>query len=225
MTDIRQLCCRQRIKRRAVIQWIAVFFLRSRLAGALYAEERGMNSQHKRGSFTGSIGFVLDVYKRQLQKGGEALAAGNFDEKIDTGKLYWDLKRHAEHLNSIGDGMAIAVEQRMKSERLKTELITNVSHDIKTPLTSIINYVDLLQKAHTREEEAQYLEVLQRQSARLKKLTEDLVEASKASTGNISVNPVSYTHLDVYKRQPIWCSACFPARNWWEVSGCGLRQA
>ena len=127
---------------------------------------------------------------RRLQKGGEALAAGNFDEKIDTGKLYWDLKRHAEHLNSIGDGMAIAVEQRMKSERLKTELITNVSHDIKTPLTSIINYVDLLQKAHTREEEAQYLEVLQRQSARLKKLTEDLVEASKASTGNISVNLV-----------------------------------
>ena len=86
--------------------------------------------------------------------------------------------------------MAIAVEQKMKSERLKTELITNVSHDIKTPLTSIINYVDLLQKAHTRDEEAQYLEVLQRQSARLKKLTEDLVEASKASTGNVSANLV-----------------------------------
>ena len=70
MTDIRQLCCRQRIKRRAVIQWIAVFFLRSRLAGALYAEERGMNSQHKRGSFTGSIGFVLAA-------AGSAVGLGN----------------------------------------------------------------------------------------------------------------------------------------------------
>ena len=76
----------------------------------------------------------------------------------------------------------------MKSERLKTELITNVSHDIKTPLTSIINYVDLLQKAKTDEERAEYLAVLDRQSHRLKQLTEDLVEASKASTGNMSVN-------------------------------------
>lgn len=127
---------------------------------------------------------------KRIQKGGEDLAAGNFEAKIDTAKMYWDFKRHAENLNAIGDGMAIAVEQKMKSERLKTELITNVSHDIKTPLTSIINYVDLLQKAHTRDEEAQYLEVLQRQSARLKKLTEDLVEASKASTGNVSANLV-----------------------------------
>lgn len=123
---------------------------------------------------------------RKLQAGGEALRDGSLDTKIDTQKMFWDFKRHAENLNSIGDGMAVAVEQRMKSERLKTELITNVSHDIKTPLTSIINYVDLLQKPHTKEEGTQYLEVLERQSARLKKLTEDLVEASKASTGNIS---------------------------------------
>ena len=102
--------------------------------------------------------------------------------------MYWDFKKHAENLNSIGDGMAAAVEQRMKSERLKTELITNVSHDIKTPLTSIVNYVDLLQKPHTPEQEAEYLEVLDRQSKRLKKLTEDLVEASTASTGNMNVN-------------------------------------
>jgi K+-sensing histidine kinase KdpD len=90
-----------------------------------------------------------------------------------------------------------AVEQRIKSERLKTELITNVSHDIKTPLTSIINYVDLLQKPHTEAEEIQYLEVLDRQSKRLKKLTENLVEASKASTGNMAVHaePTSVTEL------------------------------
>ena len=128
------------------------------------------------------------VQLQKLQKGGELLASGDFDAKIDLTHMYWDFKRHGEHLNSIGEGMSAAVEQRMKSERLKTELITNVSHDIKTPLTSIINYVDLLQKAHTPEEEAQYLEVLQRQAARLKKLTVDLVEASKASTGNIAAN-------------------------------------
>ncbi len=124
---------------------------------------------------------------RQLQRGGEALAEGKFETKLDTKHLFWDFHRHAEHLNAIGDGMARAVEQRMRSERLKTELITNVSHDIKTPLTSIINYVDLLEKPHTREEERKYLEVLARHTARLKKLTEDLVEASKASTGNLSV--------------------------------------
>lgn len=127
---------------------------------------------------------------KSLKAAGERMAKGNIDEKIDTQYMYWEFKRHAENLNSIGDGMAAAVEQRMKSERLKTELITNVSHDIKTPLTSIVNYVDLLQKPHTPEQEAEYLEVLDRQSKRLKKLTEDLVEASKASTGNMNVNIV-----------------------------------
>ena len=125
---------------------------------------------------------------KSLKAAGERMAKGEIDEKIDTQHMYWEFKHHAENLNSIGDGMAAAVEQRMKSERLKTELITNVSHDIKTPLTSIVNYVDLLQKPHTPEQEAEYLDVLDRQSKRLKKLTEDLVEASKASTGNMNVN-------------------------------------
>lgn len=123
-----------------------------------------------------------------IKKAGQQLAEGNFNEKIDTTHMYWEFKAHAENLNSIGDGLAKEVAQRMKSERLKTELITNVSHDIKTPLTSIINYVDLLQKAKTEDERAEYLAVLDRQSHRLKKLTEDLVEASKASTGNMNVN-------------------------------------
>lgn len=127
---------------------------------------------------------------KSLKAAGERMARGEIDEKIDTQHMYWEFKGHAENLNSIGDGMAAAVEQRMKSERLKTELITNVSHDIKTPLTSIVNYVDLLQKPHTPEQESEYLEVLDRQSKRLKKLTEDLVEASKASTGNMNVNIV-----------------------------------
>ena len=118
---------------------------------------------------------------------GAALAAGNLEAKIDTRKMARDIKRHAENLNAIGTGMTKAVEQRMKSERLKTELITNVSHDIKTPLTSIVNYVDLLEKEDLPEKATEYLAVLDRQSKRLKKLTEDLVEASKASTGNVAV--------------------------------------
>lgn len=90
-----------------------------------------------------------------------------------------------KNLDSISEGMARAVEEKMKSERLKTELITNVSHDIKTPLTSIINYTDLLQKEEDEEKKQEYLEILSRNAARLKKLSEDLVEASKASTGNV----------------------------------------
>ena len=87
--------------------------------------------------------------------------------------------------------MNVAVEERMKSERLKTELITNVSHDIKTPLTSIINYADLIVEEPTENARiTEYAEVLKRQSARLKKLIEDLMEASKASTGNIEVHMV-----------------------------------
>ena len=124
---------------------------------------------------------------QRLKKAAQRLAAGDFDYQTDTQKMPRVLAQHGAALNDIGQGMSIAVEQRMKSEHLKTELITNVSHDIKTPLTSIVNYVDLLQKPHSPEEEEQYLAVLSRQANRLKKLTEDLVEASKASTGNVQV--------------------------------------
>ena len=130
------------------------------------------------------------IQLRILQKGGEALANGDLDYKIDTNRMFWDFKRHGENLNAIGDGMGIAVEERLRSERLKTELITNVSHDIKTPLTSIINYVDLLQKTDDPEARADYLAVLARQANKLKKLTVDLVEMSKASTGAIPCSPV-----------------------------------
>ena len=128
---------------------------------------------------------LLSMQLRRLQKGREALAAGDLTSQVDTSHMYFDLKRHGENLNAISRGMSIAVEQRLKSERLKTELITNVSHDIKTPLTSIVNYVDLLQREHTPEQEREYLAVLDRQAHKLKKLTVDLVEMSKASTGNI----------------------------------------
>lgn len=125
---------------------------------------------------------------RRLYAGGKALAEGDLNHKIDTHHLYGPLKSHAEHLNAIGDGMTVAVEQRLKSERMKTELITNVSHDIKTPLTSIINYTDLIEKEPCDNEKiTEYANVLHRQSDRLKRLIEDLVEASKASTGNLEM--------------------------------------
>lgn len=136
--------------------------------------------------FLGAL-YLMRMLKT-LQQSGEMLAAGNLEYKTDTASLRGDFKKHAENLNSARLGMTKAVEEKMKSERLKTELITNVSHDIKTPLTSIINYIDLLKKEKIGSSTADaYLEVLERQSARLKKLIEDLVEASKASTGNISV--------------------------------------
>ncbi|MBR4283301.1 MAG: HAMP domain-containing histidine kinase [Anaerotignum sp.] len=125
---------------------------------------------------------------RRLEKGGEELAKGNLKNKVDTQRMFPLFRKHGEHLNSVSKGFAIALNQKMKSERLKTELITNVSHDIKTPLTSIINYVDLLKKEELPEKALEYVEVLDRQSNRLKKLTEDLVEASKATTGNIKAN-------------------------------------
>ena len=131
---------------------------------------------------------VVAFWLSKLKIAGEYVAAGDLNYKVDTSKMFWDFKQHGEHLNSIGDGLSFAVEERMKSEHFKTELITNVSHDIKTPLTSIINYVDLLQKEEIDNEHVEeYLEVLERQSARLKKLLDDLMEASKASAGTLSV--------------------------------------
>jgi signal transduction histidine kinase len=129
---------------------------------------------------------LVDMNK--LKKAGVQLAGGNADYKVDTDKMYWEFKGHGNELNCIGDGIHKAVDERLKSERMKTELITNVSHDIKTPLTSIINYVDLLEKEDIQGEKAkEYIEVLDRQSNRLKKLIEDLIDASKASTGNVNV--------------------------------------
>ena len=108
---------------------------------------------------------------------------------METEKLWGPFRAHGEDLNNLRQGIQHAVEEQMKSERMKTELITNVSHDIKTPLTSIVSYVDLLKKEEMPNDRAkEYLDVLDRQSARLKKLTEDLVEASKASTGSLTVD-------------------------------------
>ncbi len=131
----------------------------------------------------------LAIFLQRIKQGGEKIAAGDLDYKIDTKYMYGDFKDFANSLNNINEGLSVAINERMKSERFKTELITNVSHDIKTPLTSIINYVDLIKKEEPENENIkEYIDVLDRQSSRLKKLIEDLMEASKASTGNLAVN-------------------------------------
>ena len=133
-------------------------------------------------------GTYLFIKMRILQRGAEALALGNLNYQVDTAGMLADMRRHGENLNSIGNVIQTAVEERTKSDRMKAELITNVSHDIKTPLTSIINYVGLIAKEECNNtKHSEYCEVLTRQSGRLKKLIEDLVEASKASTGNLDV--------------------------------------
>ncbi len=137
-----------------------------------------------------------------LQKEGQAIADGQTDYK---GKPIprWlpALKKHEENLQSIQLGIQKAVDEQTRAERMKTELITNVSHDIKTPLTSIVNYVDLLEKEDIQPEKAkEYVDVLNRQAARLKKLTEDLVEASKASSGSLPVH-LALTDVNVLLSQ------------------------
>ena len=122
-----------------------------------------------------------------LLKGIETMSKGNLNYQIDTKYLYGTFKDLAVQLNSLADAAKIAAERQMKSERMKTELITNVSHDIKTPLTSIINFVDLMKKPHTAAEGEEYLAVLDRQSQRLKKLIDDLMDMSKASSGTMTV--------------------------------------
>ena len=127
-----------------------------------------------------AFGILMEAAKR--------MGSGDLDTKVSDQFLLGSFKDFARHLNALADVAVVAAQKQMKSERMKTELITNVSHDIKTPLTSIINYVDLLQLPHSEEDEAAYLEVLGRKSQQLKKLIDDLMEMSKASTGNLTVD-------------------------------------
>ena len=122
-----------------------------------------------------------------LYKGVRHMAQGSLNHQIDIRFLYGCFKDFALYLNALAGAAQQAAEKQMRSERMKTELITNVSHDIKTPLTSIINYVDLMKKPHSEEDHAVYLDVLNRQSMRLKKLIDDLMDMSKASSGNMTV--------------------------------------
>lgn len=131
------------------------------------------------------FGTLLDAAKR--------MRGGDLEIKLDDKLMLGAFRDFAVELNGLSDVVQLAAQKQMRSERMRTELITNVSHDIKTPLTSIINYVDLLQKPHSQEDGEKYLEVLSRQSARMKRLIDDLIELSKASTGNI---PLELTKID-----------------------------
>lgn len=137
----------------------------------------------------GFSNFMDSIHGRDpVLLGMKKITDGQLQYKIPTERLSGKKKTMAEYVNRIGDGLDAAVEQSVKNERMKTELITNVSHDIKTPLTSIINYVDLLKRENIPDEKIQgYIRVLDEKAQRLKVLTEDVVEASKASTGNITL--------------------------------------
>lgn len=164
-----------------------VFFLEMLFVLAGYGSVDGIFVIMKAVELLAALYIALNL--RTLQKGGEKLARGDFSSPIDTKYLIGDFKRYGQELNDVQSGLEQAVQEQMKAEHLKTELITNVSHDIKTPLTSIVNYVDLLKKEDIPSPEArEYIAVLDRQSHRLKKLTEDLVEASKASSGVLNVD-------------------------------------
>ena len=163
-----------------------VFFLEMLFVLAGYGSVDGIFVIMKAVELLAALYIALNL--RTLQKGGEKLARGDFSSPIDTKYLIGDFKRYGQELNDVQSGLEQAVQEQMKAEHLKTELITNVSHDIKTPLTSIVNYVDLLKKENMPSPAArEYIAVLDRQSHRLKKLTEDLVEASKASSGALNV--------------------------------------
>lgn len=139
------------------------------------------------------VAAILILYREKKTLAGivertKRIGQGDFDLKIDAHKLHGENRELADAVNSIGDGIKTAVEQSMKDERLKADLITNVSHDIKTPLTSIINFVNLLKREKIEDERIQgYINVLDAKSQRLKQLTDDLVEASKITSGNISL--------------------------------------
>ncbi|MDY3248837.1 MAG: HAMP domain-containing sensor histidine kinase [Candidatus Choladocola sp.] len=146
--------------------------------------------------------FVLDMAvllyllrdmagKQSVWEGIHQISRGDFKYKIDTSTLQGETYEMARAVNEMGDGLQKAVDSIVKNERLKAELITNVSHDLKTPLTSIVNYVDLLKRENLQGERVQhYIEVLDQKSQRLKQLTEDLVEASKISSGNVELQMV-----------------------------------
>ena len=158
------------------------------------------------------------IGKQRIKEGILKIAEGEVEYKIPLNGLNGDQKIIAEKINSIGEGLDRALEESMKSERLKTDLITNVSHDIKTPLTSIINYVDLLKKENFEDPKIQrYLEILEAKAQRLKTLTEDVVEASKVSSGNITLQYMNINFVEMIQQTSGEFEEKFKARELKEV--------
>ena len=145
--------------------------------------------------------LAIALNLRTLEKNGKQLSEGDLSTPVDTKRLFGAFRRYGQAMNRLQSGMESAVQEQMRAERMKTELITNVSHDIKTPLTSIINYVDLIKRQHIEDPTVQkYLEVLDQKSQRLKTLTEDLVEASRASSGNIKLEITNIDFVELVQQ-------------------------
>lgn len=154
------------------------------------------------------------LLKEKLKKGIEEIALGNMEYQIPLQGLRGENLKLAEMINGIANGFHMAVEEAMKNERLKTDLITNVSHDIKTPLTSIINYVAILKQSDIADPKIQgYLDILEAKAQRLKTLTEDVVEASKISSGNISLEYMDVDLVEMIQQTEGEMAEKFEARN------------
>lgn len=158
------------------------------------------------------------IGKKKLKEGLSKIVGGEVEYKIPLQGLGGDQKEIAQQINMIGDGLDAALEKSIKSERLKTDLITNVSHDIKTPLTSIINYVELLKQENFQDPKLQrYIEILEQKSQRLKTLTEDVVEASKVSSGNITLEYININLTEMVQQSSGEFEEKFRARNLTEI--------
>ena len=156
--------------------------------------------------------------RQKIKTGIEKIAGGEVDYKIPLQGLYGEQLEIAERVNTIGEGLDAAVEASMKNERLKTDLITNVSHDIKTPLTSIINYIDLLKRENFSDPKIiGYLDILEAKAQRLKTLTEDVVEASKVSSGNISLEYMNINLVEMIQQTSGEFAEKFKKRNLKEI--------
>ena len=154
------------------------------------------------------------VAKSRIRKGIEEISGGNLEYRIDLKWLRGEERDIAEKINNIGSGLNKAVDEAMRNERLKTDLITNVSHDIKTPLTSIINYVDILKRSDIADEKIRgYLDILESKAQRLKTLTEDVVEASKVSSGNITLEYMDMDLRELVQQTEGEMAEKFAARN------------
>ena len=163
-----------------------------------------------------AVWLVLNraAVKKRIKEGIEEIASGNMSYQIDTDGIRGEDKALAEKVNDIGSGLNRAVDDAMRNERLKTDLITNVSHDIKTPLTSIINYVDILKRENIQDERIRgYLDILESKAQRLKILTEDVVEASKVSSGNISLEFMDVNFTEMIQQTEGEFTEKFAARN------------
>lgn len=187
-----------------VIHWITFFVRNVPMALAALAAD-GV-------TFWIVVGSMLA--KVRIKKGIEQIASGNLEYRIELKGLRGTERNIAENVNDIGSGLNRAIDEAMRNERLKTDLITNVSHDIKTPLTSIINYVDILKRSDIADEKILgYLDILEVKAQRLKTLTEDVVEASKVSSGNITLEYMDIDFREMVQQTEGEMAEKFAARN------------